>query len=175
MSRKAGRPTTTPDRIKAVWEELEKNPQDRPTVTEFARRVGIATSTLYYRYPEWADRVRARRDGPGSPRERHVRWRGEAEAKRTIALLRKQVRDLERDLAAAQAERDGLKVRAAEAARHHEANEVLRATLVNIGMVVRRHTDMRTAHVILDEVRRMGHMATTGNGADDEGGASPLQ
>jgi len=157
----------------AIWEEVERNPQDRPSVTEFARRVGIATSTLYYRYPEWADRVRTRRDGSSSRPERRVRWRGEAEAKRIIALLRKQVRDLERNLATAQTERDGLKLRAAEAARHREENEVLRATLVNIGMVLRRHTDMQTAHVILDEVRRVAHAAVASDGADREDVSSP--
>ncbi|MDA8206972.1 MAG: hypothetical protein M0Z36_12970 [Thermaerobacter sp.] len=149
----------TPERIQAVWEEIEKNSQDRPSVTEFARRVGIATSTLYYRYPDWADRVRARRDGPGSRPERRVRWRGEAEAKRTITLLRKQLRDLERELAAAQADRDGLKSRTVQAAKDRQENEILRATVVNIGMVIRRHTDMRTAQAILDEAGRVACMA----------------
>lgn len=102
-------------------------------------------------------------------------WRGEAEAKRIIISLRQHVRELEHDLTVTQTERDRLKLREAEAARHREEKEVLRAMLVNMGIVVQRYTDLRTAHVILDEVRRTGRMAATGNGGDDEGGSSPLQ
>lgn len=167
MAKQPGRPSDTRERLEAVWAEVVTDPNDRPTVKELAQRVGTATSTLYYRYPEWVDKIQARRYGKGSGKKspssaRREQWKGETEAARLIEDLRKRVRRLETDLAKVSEERDRLRGRLDQVAQVSETNMLLRGVLVQFSTALRRHVDGKTAQIILDEATRIQERALKG-------------
>lgn len=164
MAKKPGRPSHTEERLESVWAEVVADPNDRPTVKEMAQRVGVATSTLYYRYPEWVKKIQVRCYGKASANKspssaRRDQWKGETEAKRLIEGLRKRVRRLETDLAKVSEDRDRLRERLDQVEGVSETNMLLRGILVQFSTVLRRHVDGKTAQIILDEATRIQERA----------------
>ena len=52
---------TTEQKIEATWREIVEKDLS-PSVTAFSKMAGVSTSSIYHNYPEWADKIKQRRD-----------------------------------------------------------------------------------------------------------------
>lgn len=94
---------STEERIAATFTAIQKS-GERITLTEFARRAKVGYSTLCHEYRDWAERIRHHRDGARGRKTggRRAVSPGTGEGESLIRQLRK-------ELTAAQQERDELR------------------------------------------------------------------
>jgi hypothetical protein len=158
-NKKIVRGQDTISRIETCWQEVLDDPDDRPSVSEFAQRVKIANTTLYRLYPEWAEKIRLRRDenletprrySPATKKQQQKEV--EVEALKLVEKLRRDLLTSRQELQAMHKDRDRWKRLAQEAGKHREMNERLRAVIQRFGTSLKKYLDASKAQDILNDM-----------------------
>ncbi len=158
MRAKVVKGKNTKERLAACWEEVVSDKQDRPTVKEFAKRANISESTLYHCYPEFAEKIKLRRDEPLShprrlsPVTQKKKRESDSESFALIDKLRKELLSVTAELDDIKKDRDRWMRQAKDAKEKQEQNERLRAVIMKFPDVLKRHLDSHTAYMVLDEI-----------------------
>ena len=147
---------TTLERLEEEWQKLLDS-QERVSVSEFARRVGISYHTLTHNYKDWAEKVRKFRDEVrAKPRKKSpVALSREQiteleQAAEVIAKLRSRVAVLTKDLnAISDGEGDRRKL-AVQIAELKERNERLRGIIVSIQQDIVRFAPPELGHRLIE-------------------------
>lgn len=136
---------TTPERLEEEFQKLIAS-QDHITVTEFARRAGIAYNTLTHKYRDWAEKVRKWRDEQKSvPRQKPLAMQSQEEitgleqAAEVIQQLRNRIYDLSKQLRNYNYEDGKLPKIVAENVRLQEQIERLRGVIVCLQQEIVRY------------------------------------
>lgn len=147
---------TTKERIEHQWEIMVEQ-KEYLTITEFCKRAMISNSTLYHCYPEWAKKIRKRRDSVNKIKKRKVPSElnnNQDESIQTISKLREEVKKLNEELKETKKENEKLKKNEYNYKNTKEVNERLRGVLAKSYDIIKKHVDGKKAEKIIDEITK---------------------
>ncbi len=151
----------TPERLEEEFQKLLTS-QEHITVTEFARRSGIAYHTLTHRYKDWAEKVRKWRDEQKlEPRKMPLTMQRQEEilelgqAAEVIQQLRKRVYDLSKQLEHCNYEDGKLPKLMAQNVRLQEQNERMRGIIVSLQQEITRYAPLELRQRLMKTIEEL--------------------
>jgi hypothetical protein len=154
MARKVISGLDTNTRIEKTWEDMLSS-SEYLTVTEFSKKAGISSSTLYHCYGEWASRVQKRRDSKHGINRRMIpifSYKNKGESLETIDKLRSEVIKLTKELNELKKENDNLTKIAKDSEKNAHDNERLRTVIIKSFDIIKKYVDSTKAQKIIDDI-----------------------